>query len=346
MKIIFLVNQVKTEEVNYDTTLLSYTATAMGHEVYIMQIEDLCYFSCEETGGLAYKAPPELSSIDKFLTHLQHKIKPSKVQFSDVDVIFLRNNPCEEQGERSWAKTSGMIFTQWAARNNILVLNDPTTLLTTNDKMYLQYFPKAIRPRTIISRNKEEIEAFYLEQNKKIILKPLHGSGGQDVFLLDRSTNLNQIVSTINRHGFIIAQEYLPEASAGDVRVIMLNGKILTVDGKYAAMRRVNKKGDIRSNLHVGGKPKKFKMTESVLEICKTIGPKLIMDGMFLVGIDIIGDKVIEINVESPGGLVSMERIEKVNFTKKVIKSIEEKVRLKKEAVEILPNKFLASFNS
>ncbi|MFD2036695.1 ATP-grasp domain-containing protein [Belliella marina] len=343
MKIVFIINQLATEGVDYDTTLLSFTAAKMGHEVYTLQVEDLCYFSDGKTGGRAVKAPSKLSTIEKYLTQIQENTQMELISFGLMDVIFLRNNPCEEVGDRSWAKTAGMVFCQLAIAEGVLVLNDPYTLMTSFNKMYFQHFPESVRPRTIISRNSEEIKAFFHKENKKIILKPLQGSGGKDVFLLDSSTNLNQIVETINRYGFIIAQEYLPEAESGDIRVIMLNGKILEVNGKFAAMRRVNKKGDIRSNLHAGGSATKFEMSDKVQELCKAVAPKLINDGMFMVGIDIVGDKIIELNLDSPGGLVSMERFEKVKFTQKVIEAIEQKVKYKNQYRGSLPNAFLSS---
>src|SRR5690606_29118212 len=127
-------------------------------------------------------------------------------------------------------------------------------LLDTLNKMYFQHFPEEVRPRTIITRNPAEIKKFYEKEGGKVVLKPLQGSGGTDVFLLDETTNLNQIVEAISRNGFVIAQEYLPAATEGDTRVLLLNGKIFQVNGKYAAVHRKNKSGDIRSNIHVGGK--------------------------------------------------------------------------------------------
>lgn len=345
MKIAFIINQFETEEAGYDTTLLSYAAAKKGHEVYTMQVEDLCYYSDGHIGGLARKAPSKITSISTYFAAIKDPSRTTKITSEEIDVFFLRNNPCEEIGDRSWAQTTGMIFGQVATSKDVLVVNDPYTLLSSFNKMYFQHFPEAVRPRTIISRNPDEIEKFYKSEKKKIILKPLQGSGGKDVFLLDSSTNLNQIVETISRYGFIIAQEYLPEASKGDIRVLMLNGKILEVKGKAAAMRRVNKKGDIRSNIHTGGSAAKFEMTDKVRELCALVAPKLIRDGMFLVGVDIVGDKIMELNLESPGGLVSMEKLEKAQFANQVIDAIEKKVYFKQQYGNRLPNAFISSLD-
>ncbi|MFC4870909.1 glutathione synthetase [Negadavirga shengliensis] len=347
MKIGFVVNQIATEEEWYDTTLLTYTAVHKGHEVYIVGVGELSYLEDGHMGLLAVKAPQTKSrNLDNYLKLFQD---PKREKFfitsKDLDALFLRNNPCEEIGDRSWAKTAGMIFGQIAMEKGVLVLNDPYALMTSYNKMYFQHFPEEVRPRTIISRDVEEIKDFFQKEKGKIVVKPLQGSGGKDVFLMDNSTNLNQIVETIARYGFVIAQEYLPAAKNGDTRVILVNGKILEVKGKPAIMQRVNKDGDIRSNVHVGGTPTKAQLTDTIKTLCAIVGPKLIRDGMFMAGIDIVGDKIMELNLDSPGGIVSMERLEKEKFSNEIITAIERKIEFKRYYQGKLPNAFLATLD-
>jgi len=199
-------------------------------------------------------------------------------------------------------------------RDKVLVLNHPNSLAGAVNKMYFQHFPEILRPRTIITRDHKEIREFFKEQNGKMILKPLQGSGGANVFLMDKENekNLSQTIDAIIRDG--------------DTRLFLMNGKPFEVDGSYAIMQRVNSSGDIRSNIHAGGKPKKVKMTHTILELAEIVRPKLVQDGMFLVGIDIVGDKLMEINVFSPGGLNIMGSMYEVDFSSKVIESIEKKV--------------------
>src|SRR5690606_36198425 len=212
-----------------------------------------------------------------------------------LDVLYLRSNPAEDMGERTWAQTAGVVFGKLAIENNVLVLNDPYHLMNAMNKLYFQYFPELVRPRTLISRNVEQIRDFYKKEGGKIILKPLQGSGGQDGFLLDEPTNLNQIVEAIGRNGYVIAQEYLPAAKDGDTRVILMNGKVFQVKGKYAAIHRTNKKEDIRSNIHAGGVAVKAQINDKILELAHIVGPKLKNDGMFMAGLDIVGDKIMEL---------------------------------------------------
>jgi glutathione synthase len=341
----FVVNQIKTEEPWYDTTLLTATAVRMGHEVYVMGVGDLAYNEDGHVGGWAVKAPSKkFRDVEAYLAYIQGS-EAEKVYITSehLDVLFLRSNPSEDTGNRVWAQTAGVVFGKLAIENNVLVLNDPYHLMNTLNKMYFQHFPEIVRPRTIITRSADQIRDFYQKEGGKIILKPLQGSGGQDVFLLDEPTNLNQIVEAIARNGFVIAQEYLPAAKDGDTRVILMNGKVFQVKGKYAAIHRTNKKGDIRSNIHAGGVAVKAQINDTILELAHIVGPKLKKDGMFMAGLDIVGDKIMELNLFSPGGLVSAEQLEKEKFAQAMIASIENKVAYKRHYGGKIPNAVLAT---
>ena len=134
------------------------------------------------------------------------------------------------------------------------------------------------------------------------------------------------LVESLLRDGYIIAQEYLQAAVDGDTRIFMMNGQPLRFKGKYAAFRRKRSGDDMRSNVHAGGKLAQAQITEEHLRLAEIVRPKLVQDGMFLVGLDIVGDKLMEINVFSPGGLGSAQKFEKVNFSNAVIDALERKV--------------------
>ena len=138
--------------------------------------------------------------------------------------------------------------------------------------------------------------------------------------------NLNQIVESLLRDGYIIAQEYLTAAEEGDTRLFLMNGRPLRYRGKYAAFRRIRSGDDMRSNIHAGGTLRAAEIDSSHLRLAEIVRPKLVQDGMFLVGLDIVGDKLMEINVFSPGGLGSAQKFEKVNFNIAVLEALEKKV--------------------
>ena len=212
-------------------------------------------------------------------------------------------------------------------RRGVIVVNDPNGLSKASSKMYLQLFPEEVRPQTLITRDNKEIKSFAKDVGT-IVIKPMQGSGGASVFMVRKEDipNLNQMIDAVSRDGFVIAQEYLPAAAEGDTRLFMMNGRPLKAKGKYCAFRRVRTGGDMRSNIHAGGTLAEAKITDANLRLAEIVRPKLVQDGMFLVGLDIVGDKLMEINVFSPGGLGSAQQFTKVNWCRFVIDALQRKV--------------------
>lgn len=330
MKIGFIVNDIRTEEAGYTTTRLAMKAIEMGHEAWVMGVGDLAYDSDEIVRARARSVGRrKVQDSDAYLAILQGtKAKRARVTLADLDVLLLRNDPAADAKDRSWAQSVGPVFGRRAMRRGVIVLNDPDGLARSLNKMYFQDFPASVRPRTVITRDRGEIRAFAKEEGGTIVLKPLQGSGGASVFLVrpDDVPNLNQMIDAVSRDGYVIAQEYLPAARRGDTRLFMMNGEPLMYKGKYCAFRRQRTGGDMRSNITAGGKLAQAKITDAMLEIAETIRPKLVMDGMFLVGLDIVGDKLMEINVFSPGGIGSASSFERVDFAVAVIEALERKM--------------------
>lgn len=345
MKIAFIINNHKTEKPNYSTPGLGFAAHKRGHEVFFIGVGELSYAS---KGYLSLRCKTinegNFNTQETYFKAVQ-KQEFTRITSENLDVLFLRNNPADDIDKRDWAYSAAFIFGEIAMRNGVIVLNHPTTLASAVTKMYFQHFPEILRPKTIISRDHNEIKEFFKQQKEKMILKPLQGSGGTNVFMMDikNEHNLNQTIDAIARDGFVIAQEYLSEASKGDTRLFLMNGEPIEVDGKYAMMQRVNSSKDVRSNIHVGGRPKKVKMTDQIMELADILRPKLVQDGMFLVGIDIVGDKLMEINVFSPGGLSVIGQMYDADFTTPIIESIERKVAYKNMYEGYLTNSRLAT---
>ena len=331
MKIGFIVNDIKTEGKGYTTTRLGQAAVNTGHDAWVMNVADLAYDPDEKIRARAKMAPGrKYKTSEAYLKDLQSpKALSQRITVDDLDVLMLRNDPSEDAINRPWASSAGIIFGRVAMRHGVIVLNDPNGLAKATNKMYFQHFPEEIRPPTLITRDRTEIRHFAKEMGGKIVLKPLQGSGGQSVFMVhgNDTANLNQMVEAVSRDGYIIAQQYLPAAAEGDTRLFVMNGEPLRYKGKYAAFRRVRQGDDIRSNIHAGGSIARAQVDDKMLELVEIVRPKLVQDGMFLVGLDIVGDKLMEINVFSPGGLGSAQRFEKVNFTHAVLHAMERKVQ-------------------
>ena len=331
MKIGLVCNDVATEEASFTTTRLGMAAFAMGHEVWLMGVGDFSSDPDDSVRAWARAAPKKKTyrSPATYLAAVQgDKAKVERITVDDLDVLLLRNDPAADLGTRPWAQSAGFIFAQRAVHRGVIVLNDPARLAGAINKMYFQDFPEKVRPRALISRSPEDLRKFVEAEGGRAVLKPLQGSGGNGVFLVKPSEmgNLNQIIEAVSRDGYVIAQEYLTEAKHGDTRLFLMNGQPLVVDGKMAAFRRISAKGDMRSNLHAGGKIARAHVTDAMLTIAEIVRPKLMRDGMFLVGLDIVGDKLMEINVFSPGGLGSAAKFEKVDFAGAVIEALERKV--------------------
>jgi len=301
-----------------------------GHEVWLIGLGDLAYDADESIRARAYSVPKkQYKSNELYIKALQgEKAIRERITVDDLDILMLRSDPANETGLRSWAATAGINFGRIAMRHGVIVLNDPNGLAKAMNKTYFQLFPEEVRPKTLITRDLQEIKDFASEHGGNVVLKPLQGSGGSGVFLVRREdrANLNQIVESLSRDGYIIAQEYLPAAADGDIRLFMMNGQPLRYKGKYAAFRRRRSGDDMRSNVHAGGKLAQAEITEEHLKLAEIVRPKIVQDGMFLVGLDIVGDKLMEINVFSPGGLGSAQKFEKVNFNNAVIDALERKV--------------------
>jgi len=324
VKLGFLVNRLETEKAQYTTTLLAMTAARRGHDVYRMDVSSLACGAEAQVTARAVKVAAAVSA-EKIAGSGTEMMAQRSIDVGDLDILFLRNDPAEDVLARPWARLAGINFGRLAKQNGVTVFNDPDGLAHAINKMYLHFFPADVRPKSIVTRSKADLLDFAGSCGQQIMVKPLHGSGGHNVFYLrlDRPENVNQIFETLLDEGHILAQEYLPAAADGDVRLFLLNGQILERNGKAAAIRRLRPRGDVRSNISVGATVEAVTVTPSMMALVETIGPRLVEDGMFLVGLDIVEDKLLEINVFSPGGLWSASRLHETDFAETVIDTLE-----------------------
>ena len=346
IKLGFVVNDVATEKNNYTTIRLARTAVNRGHQVALIGLGDFIY---DANGTVRARAhvPREshYADDDALLADLQGPdAEIHRISVEDLDVLMLRSDPAEEVVERPWAPNSGLLFAQLAALKHVIVLNDPTHLTDASNKTYFQHFPEEVRPVTCITLDADEIKSFIQSHDGYGVIKPLQGSGGQSVFVVtpDSGGNLNQMIESVTRDGYAIVQEYLPKAVDGDLRLLTLNGRPLCVDGKYACFRRYNDSGDARSNITAGGKIDMAVPDEDALRLAEIVAPKLMRDGMYLAGLDIVGDKMMEINVDTPGGINMAEELTGVDFSGHIVSDLERKVRLRDQYNRTLTNNELA----
>jgi len=345
MRIAFFVNSIKGESPNYTTTVLALAALMRGHEICYVTPEDFV-LSSDDSLIIRALTPPQgkYKKAATFFKALQTEGETKRFAASEIDILFLRNDPSLDASERPWAAHVGTLFGRLAAARGVLVVNDPDGLAQAQNKLYFQDFPQSVRPETLISKSISEIRDFIDAQKKGVIIKPLQGSGGKNVFKIasPKDANLNQIFEAVSEEGYLIAQRYMPEATAGDIRFFLMNGKPLMHEGKYAAFRRVPADGETRSNVHRGGKVAPVDIDERILAVADAVRPKLLQDGMFLVGLDIVGDKILEINTFTPGGLNNVSELQGVNFCDAVVAALEEKITIRDGYGRQLSNRELA----
>jgi glutathione synthase len=216
----------------------------------------------------------------------------------DFDVVLLRQDPPFDL-----AYVTSTHFLDRLAPGT-LVVNDPSAVRNAPEKLLVMEFPD-LMPATLITRDRAEIEAFRV-QHEAVVMKPLYGHGGAAVFKLGQADfnfgSLFDLFSTTFREPWVV-QAFMPEVAEGDKRIILVDGVAM------GAVNRVPQSGDIRSNMVRGGRAELSPLTPRDLEICERIGPELKRRGLVFVGIDVIGDRITEINVTSPTGLRAIRRL-------------------------------------
>jgi len=222
-----------------------------------------------------------------------------EVDLAAMDVVWLRQDP---PFDMSYITSTHLLD---RIHPGTLVVNDPTWVRNWPEKLMVLDFPD-LTPPTAVARDLATLKAFRARHGD-VILKPLYGNGGAGVFRLrpddPNLASLHEIFTAINREPLIM-QKYLPAVTAGDKRVILVDGEPI------GAINRVPAKGETRSNMHVGGRPEKVDLSDRDREICAAIGPRLRERGQVFVGIDVIGDWLTEINVTSPTGLQELKRFD------------------------------------
>ncbi len=307
LKVAVQMDPIETIKINADSTFrIMEEAQARGHSLFYYTPDRLAF----DEGRVTARGWPVTVRREEG-NHFT--LGPETIiNLADWDVVWLRQDPPFDMG---YLTTTFLLD---KIRDTTLVANDPFWVRNYPEKLLVLDFPD-LTPPTMVARDIGALRDFKARHGD-IILKPLYGNGGAGIFRLDpndRNFNaLYELFASLNREP-LIAQKFLPAVSAGDKRVILVDGE------PVGAINRVPPEGETRSNMHVGGVPMKVDLTPRDLEICARIGPLLREKGQIFVGIDVIGDWLTEINVTSPTGLQEMERFNGENVTAKIWEAIE-----------------------
>ena len=298
-------------DINGDSTFsMGLEAQKRGYKLYHYLVGDMSFLN----GKVKAYARPLTLSLD-----LENYYKVEETQCidlgSDIDVILMRQDPPFHMGYITATHILEHVHPK------TLVVNDPASVRNAPEKIFLTRFPD-LMPPTLITSNNDDVRSFRQEHGD-IIIKPLYGNGGAGVFRITKDDqNLSSLIEMFQEfypEPFIV-QKYLPDVRKGDKRIILVDGK------PVGAINRVPGKGEVRSNMHVGGKALKTIINKREYEICEAIGPVLKEQGQIFVGIDVIGDYLTEINVTSPTGIQEIKRFDGTDIAALIWDAVEAKL--------------------
>ncbi|HZZ07522.1 MAG TPA: glutathione synthase [Candidatus Binataceae bacterium] len=311
-KFAFVMDSLDAVLPDKDTTFaFMLEAIGRGHQTYFVALLDLF-----AVGSRPF-AQARQCTVMRATPHYRFLDDGAEYGLEAFDAIFMRKDPPADA-----VYLYATMLLSLADRRRTFVINEPAGLREANEKLYALNFPEAIPP-TLVTQNIARLKRFMAEQGGQMIVKPLDGHGGESVFLASADDrNLNAILEAVTRFESrpIMAQRYLAEIRNGDKRLIVLDGDPL------GCMLRVPRDDENRGNIHVGGNCVKAEVTARDREICRMIRPRLKRDGLYFVGLDIIGNYLTEVNVTSPTGIQEIDRLDGVNLEAKVIDFVEARV--------------------
>jgi glutathione synthase len=279
-------------------------AQARGWEIHYMEQTDLFLRDSETWARMRGL------TLHKDLLHWFDFNAEGIRRLSELDVILMRKDP---PFNMEYIYTTYLL--ELAELQGALIINKPRSLRDANEKLFITWFPECIPP-TLVTHQAAQLREFLLELGD-IILKPLHGMGGSSIFRLrENDPNINvvmEIMTDFNTR-LVMAQRYIPEISAGDKRILLIDGEPVPY-----ALARIPAKGDIRGNLAAGGRGEGRPLSERDYWICRQVGPVLRERGILFAGVDVIGDYLTEINITSPTCIRELDKIYQLNISAKLM---------------------------
>ncbi len=301
IKLGIVMDSIARINIKKDTSFaLLLEAQAQGFELYYMELNDLFL-----RNGKAYARTRKLT-VQRDNQAWYHFIDEQTLALAELNVILMRKDPPFDQ-EYIYAT----YILERAENDGVYVVNKPQSLRDANEKLYTAWFAHCCAD-TLVTRESARIRDFLAEQ-KQVILKPLDGMGGASIFYLhEHDRNISVILETMTQHNsrYVMAQTYLPAIIDGDKRILMVNGEPVPY-----CLARIPQQGEARGNLAAGGRAEARPLTEQDLWIASQVGPTLRAKGLIFVGLDVIGDKLTEINVTSPTCVQELDKAFDLNIS-------------------------------
>ena len=309
MKVAMIMDPITSIKTYTDTSFrLLLEAQTRGYQCYYLELADLSIVQGEPMARA--RAVTVRDQATDYFTLGEANEQP----LANFDVIMMRKDP---PFDMEYVYATYML--ELAEQRGSLVVNKPQSLRDCNEKLFTAWFAE-LTPPTIVSRRAEHIRAFH-QQHGDIILKPLDGMGGASIFRVAADgANLGVIIETLTNHGqrYAMVQRYLPAIKDGDKRILMIDGEAMPY-----ALARVPSAGETRGNLAAGGSGRPQPLSDSDWALARAVGPELKRRGLLLVGLDVIGDRITEINVTSPTCMREIEAAYNINIAGQLFEAIE-----------------------
>ncbi|OQY53292.1 MAG: glutathione synthetase [Desulfobacteraceae bacterium 4572_89] len=329
MKIGFLMDDVRQIDPTWETTAhIMYECNQRGYSVYFLEPHDIYIRKNHVVARMRDITVSQDLSIIKYWEELTQCLDNEELIFeivTDLDVLFLRKDP---------PLIYEVMEFLGPVNDKVFIINNTIGQINGNSKAYSLNFPDII-PETHVSRDPRRLRKIIDDFGGDMVIKPLHGHGGHGVIKVSNQDqeNLNSLINYYVQASKpypertpIMVQAYMKQIKdVGDIRILLLNGDIL------GAMGRKSVSGDFRTNVHAGAEVFKHVITPEQKKICQRIKPRLIRDGLYFVGIDMIGDKLVEINCVSPGGIPRINMLDNVKLESKVVDFIQKKIIERKQ---------------
>ena len=301
-KILIIMDPIESINIQKDTTYqLMLSAAKLNYELYYLIPKSLAIESFEAVG--------EIAKLDIYhdSENFYKLSSPLKEGISNFDFVLMREDP---PVDNNYIYKSFIL--DLVKENKTKVINSGFALRNFNEKLIILNFPKYI-PDTIVTSNKKDIENFK-KKHQKIILKPLNLMGGRSIYYIEElDKNFNVIFEDMTDMGrnYIMAQKFLEEVAEGDKRIIIINGNVIE-----QSIIRKSSENDHRSNIASGGYIEKYTLNSNEKKICKEVGNYLSSNNIFFAGVDMIGEKITEINITSPTCIAEINKIHDIDVGK------------------------------
>ncbi len=303
------ISQVKVAKDSSMAMMLE--AQKRGYQLYYMEMKDL-YLEQGQCRATTHRV-----KVFDDSEHWYELSEPEDIAVSDLDAVLMRKDPPFD--------TEFIYATYMLERAEVagtLIVNKPQSLRDCNEKLFTAWFSD-LTPKTLVTRSSDKIREFH-QAEKDVIIKPLDGMGGASIFRIkEKDANVGVIIETLTNHGeqYAMVQEYMPEITDGDKRILIVNGEPMPY-----CLARIPAQGETRGNLAAGGRGVARPLSVSDKAIADAIAPELKKRGLYFVGLDVIGDKVTEINVTSPTCIREIEAAYPINISGKLMDAIEDNI--------------------